>query len=190
MPTARYSYTTGRQPLEISALSPAGAYEFFNRIADGTVRSQNRWTNAMLFLTCGVDWPAWQELHERTFAAWKIDASDFYDPWKMTDEFETLCRTQPIQFGTMYQALSVLPSTTAAKYVTVAYHSRQLLERNSLRPDDVLTFEELLALVPCGLVAFANTAPVALLLTKAKSSDLAHCFAQLGLPKAKNSLNP
>ena len=32
----------------------------------------------------------------------------------------------------------------------------------------------------------ASTAPIDLLLSRAKSSDLAHCFAQLGLQKAKN----
>ena len=140
----------------------------------------------MLFLRYGIDWPAWQELHGRTYQLWKAGAPGFYDPWKMTDEFESLCQTEPVNFDGIYQGLSVVPAALATRYVTVAYHSRQILERKSLYPDDALSFEQLFELMSTGLVALASSAPVELLLSRAKSSDLAHCFAQLGLPKAKN----
>ena len=186
MPLLPYTYTLGRQPLTISARNAAGVREFFGELSTGAVPAQNRWDNAMLFLRCGIDWPAWQELHARTFQSWKAGAPEFYDPWKTTDEFERLCQTEPVSFDAIYQGLSAVPATLATRYVTVAYHSRQILERKSLYPDDVLSFEQLLELIPTGLVAPASSAPIAPLLSRAKSSDLVHCFAQLGLPKAKN----
>ena len=181
-----YVYTKGRQPLTFSARTAAGAREFSQELSSGAVAIQNRWDNAMLFVRCGVDWPAWQDLHRRTYESRTADPLGFYDPWKMTDEFETLGRTKPIDFDGMYQSLSVLPARVAVQYITVAYHSRQLLERKSLFPTDALSFQQLLDLTPSGLVAPATVAPIDLLLSRAKSADLAHCFAQLGLQKAKN----
>jgi hypothetical protein len=181
-----YKYTRGSQPLTISARAISGAENFARELDRGTVATQNRWDNAMLFLRCGVDWPAWQELHRRTYESRQVDPLGFYDPWRMTDEFEGLCRTAPIDFDGVYQSLSILPAALAVRYVTFAHYSRQLIERKSLEPDDLLTLEQLLGPAPTGLVVASSFAPIDLLLARAKSSDLAHCFAELGLPRAKN----
>lgn len=123
-----HTYTKGRQPLTVSARTADGAREFLREVSVGTVAAQNRWDNAMLFLRCGVNWPAWQDFHRRTYESRKANPSGFYDPWKMTDEFEGLCQTEPVDFDGMYRGLSLLPVALATSYVTIAHHSRQLLQ--------------------------------------------------------------
>ena len=181
-----FVYAQSRLPLELHALTDLGSFQFRRCLDEGVFQVRNRWDSAMTFMWCGVTWPAWHTLHRTAYDAFLSGDKDRIDPWCMVDEFETLSQTQPIDFNKVYAALAVVESTVATRYATVAYFSRRLLERTSLRDDDLLTFEELRSLQEVGLVRPGSAAPLDVLLPIAKSSDFAHAYGQLGMPKAKN----